>query len=473
MLNNYYNAKVPKIYLAQEDLNSLGCLSKIKDSHHVIDVYQNGTVSEPYESEAVSTSAYRSFKWIIGASQNSADIKNIQLLMQRSLSSYLSGCDQLKPHLTTSLEGLRHLQEHYQLKSNEEACKDIEEIIQFVERNLLKFENKDLGSEPDAEKNFRLNQLEASTIGSKGKSVYEGISYYENRIKNFLLLESRGDTTDDVAIVDEWEFSMINELDQQDRKFLEDFAGALEKTHNRNMRGIDFTERKLTIARQLKNEGMEWGKALDEAYPIVARQIAEEVLEELHQMTPENRSQIGLPIPMEFQWDRPEGGHAFFLSLCQEADGTYTVAQANTGAFSLVDPASSHMNIHLNTAAPISLSFPPIVEFNSLNHEEAVQFLMKAAELTFGGFDTFQQANTKYKTLFQDIHQNQRANRVPARRSQITGNCTIRSLKELMIYSLQKSGKVDLANRFMKYVDGRTNSTLPFEDVQPFLEADG
>lgn len=446
-------------FISYQDSESLGNLAKIKSSNQLVDIdSSNGAVSPPYESSWLGNT----YTWISGSSENK-DIEKVMSLMHRALVGYFHGCGELEVRLKEAINGLKLLHQGYREKKCDSTCMAIEGIIQFVERNISKIKKNEESKQHNL-LNFNITNLEASTIGARPIQIPEALKFYRDRIKDFLFLEK--EEIKDSEFIEEFDFQLIDRLSEEDCTFLKNLDFALEETASGKRGKGQPIE---ILIEKFENEGFDRSEAVDKAFDLTKRQRSESLLDDLDQMPTDYQSEVGILIPMRFIWydDNQEESHAFYLSLCREPDGTYTAAQINAGGLSLIDYNKSHMNFHFNSATYVSLSFPPVVEFPGLSKEEAINFLTRAYSSNTCESENYTEAKSKYSSLFSGIDNKFSTARIPARRSQITGNCSLRSLKELLIYSFQKSNKHELGNKFMKYVDGRSNKSLPFEDIKP------
>ncbi len=455
-------------YINNHDLEGLRKISNIKENQ-VIDVNENGTISEPYDvgswdKQGIITSSWRTLLWMSGTGSNRDDIPKIKSLMQRALLAYkTSGSGSIKNYINNALPGLENLKKYYLNKQKEGTCKDIDNIVNFVSSSIMEIEKTGFKIESFTEKEIKrhreLNILEESCIGSAitNEGTYgplEGLNYYKERIKDFLFLEKNNLETQD--------FAFLTELD----KAL-DFA----KNHYNHSYMRGWVERALSICGEenRSNEDL-WDKAISQASRELKTEMATKFIDSLEAMTPDYREQIGIQFPMRWGWthERQYEGHIFFINVCKDPDGTYTFAQANAGGLALGDIASLSLNMNFNV--PISFKLSTIVEFRGLSKEETVNFLIKVKEKQEIYPEDRLEAKKKYDELFDLIIDKKNIDRIPPRRQQIVNNCGVRSVKELLIYAFQKSNRIALANKFLTYTDGRGSNTLPFEEVKPLIE---
>lgn len=493
------------------DLNSLRNLSKIQEKE-VVDVYPDGTVSAPYKAIAgsildSSTWSYESARSTLNVgwrtmrsmskwSGNRDDLSKIQELMKRSISCYLqSGSEELLHEIEGAAEGLMTLKNYYAEKDNEikknkdywanlgplaskgremlgpgdceKAVNSLDGVIKYI-KSSLHVEKEKIPSTISPERAFELNKFEASNLQtnpeeSSIKGINEGIDYYIDRIEKFLLLNDSNLTKDDKVflgvIKDRLEDSKKNEINYSDH-----YQEVI-----RPLRGMVSDE-----------EHIEFVDALKPAYTRFYLMESEKLISKLDSMT-QFQSEMGVSMNMVINWNPEEKnakynpGHAFLISICKEQDGTYTVAQANAGAFSLGDtPDITGFHFHMKFHNPISLSFPPIVEFKNLSSGEVQKFLILAHEMQYKKLFSIKyknqtEANGAYNQLFNTIdHKRVMQSRIPSRRAQVIGNCGLRSVKEELIYSFQKAGKIELANNFLKQV--ATSLEFDFDSVKPLLK---
>lgn len=102
---------------SEKDRVSLSNLGQIK-ANQVIDVYEDGTVSEPYD-DVENGYIWGTGLWFLGYGTNSDDdLTKIKSLMLRVLYAYHAGYKPVKGQLEEALEGLNTLKDHYALKKN-------------------------------------------------------------------------------------------------------------------------------------------------------------------------------------------------------------------------------------------------------------------------------------------------------------------------------------------------------------------
>lgn len=441
--------------LPEKDLSSIDNLANIK-RNQVVDIYENGTISIPYD-KGVQASTWRTSRWMTGISQNRDDIPVIKKLIERIFYSYARGDEFLETKLQKSIEGLNNLKISYQEVNRLNTVQDIEKIVTYIESNLTKFKESTFNF------NFRIKndqfnelaQLEASCLNVAGmEDKLEGVDYYIDKINMFLLTEN---------------------VKKDEKQVLEGVKAALIKstqfplTKNKAFFQQVIDESQGLVAKDATDE--EKDAALTEAENRIYQRHAETQLAELDAMPPEEQAHNGIFISMAFRWQESgdEKGHAFCLALCKEADGSYTASQINAGGLSIGELVK--FNFHLNYKQPLSVSIPPVIEFGPLNRDEAKNFLVKALKNSEHNAPDKKTAEKDYRALVEDFFNRRRPNKIPARRIQVAGNCGIRSVKEEIIFSLQKWGQSDLANRLMKFTDSRMSGTsLPFEDVLPLKQ---
>ncbi|MBA3602154.1 MAG: hypothetical protein H0W50_00560 [Parachlamydiaceae bacterium] len=449
-------------FVTIHDLRSLLNLSKIK-SGQKIDVYPNGTISEPYVNDN-SASIWRTARWLTGWSKNSDGIVNLKDLMQRALYALYLGCDELNFCLEEATKGLEILADDYKNKPIENEIRSILEfvnrstkIISHFHRQNPPLENITYGYAKKTP--IMYNLLESSYIGSDTPSgthsAFEGVDYYINRLDFFLFLEKEI-------------------LDDEDVRFLSYLREALKDSKKNKCRRSFFEKLQEKRLQLCSLNNVEWKDSYDIAMPIVKKEMAEVLIDTLEAFPPNVQSQIGIQIPMGFSWDDANGlkaGHVFFITLCRNDNGSYRAAQVNAGGLSLAGSYENvKFNLHANRTIPFSINFSPVVEFPSLSREEALSFLIKVEDKKTRNFYNYEDAKKNYSEIFEDIIEKKCTVSIPPRRAQVSGNCGIRSLKESLIYSFQKYGNVDLANKFLTYVDGRSSETLAFEKVIPLIK---
>lgn len=487
----------PRSYISPADQESLINLSMIQKNDS-IDVDSDGRVGLPYDAstwtkEGFTNSLYRTTRSIAHLSSNRDDLGKIQQLMQRSLNGYLSSGDESLLHdIEGALKGLENLKRHYVekdkgIKENkdywsswgswasagrekigkgdcEKAIHDIEDIISNVNTNL-KVKGEDLSLKIKPERSFELGEIEASIIqqgptGGTLNDINEGIDYYSDKLQKFLALNEK-------------------KLTDDDKNFLNLLKDKLEGARTEK---VNYPTHYQEVIHPLRGKisdekNIPFSDAFQPAYQNFYAEEGQKLIDRLDALPVKAGSEIGVSMNMVINWEQ-EGanynpGHAFLISICKEKDGTYTVAQANAGAFSLGDMKKlTDVNFHLKYHTPISISFPPIVEFKGLTQSELKSFLTKAEEMQYKkrfdlNYKNEKAAEGAYNDLFGSIeNKKDPESRIPSRRSQVIGNCGLRSLKEEMIYAFQKAGKIDLANEFLQF--GSSTLEYGLDPVKPF-----
>lgn len=442
-------------YLKGRDQLSLKIIADIKNNE-VVDIYDNGTLSEPYPAgnwdlQGFKTSAWRTFRWLSGYGNNRDDIPKIRALMERTLLAYRDGYTPLKDQLENAILGLNNLRQYYTYKKKEATCTEIDKIVSFVKDSIIEIEKTGFKEIPEKERkrHRELALLEGSHVGLTvvNEGTYgpiEGIEYYREKIKDFLFFEKN---------LTEEELTFFNHLDASLQK--------AKKNYNKRIK-IDV---KMERAQLLCNWADKKARlhALNQADEELHKELAEKIVCEID-TAPQN---IGISFPMRWGWehDYRYEGHIFFINVSKEVDGSYTVAQSNAGGLALGECDAS-ISVHLNPKVPRSINLPPIVEFNCLTKEEVIGFLKNVKKIEDGYLKDRTDAKQKYEDLFAPLMEKKRASRIPSRRGQIVNNCGVRSLKEQMIYSFQKSGQIDLANRFFRFADPRGDWALNFDEIK-------
>ncbi|HEV8052395.1 MAG TPA: hypothetical protein VGP47_07865, partial [Parachlamydiaceae bacterium] len=404
-------------------------LSGIEDNH-MIRISNEGNISDVHNTESsyLAVNKLKEFYNTI-----SSNISNIKLLMQRALVAYWRcGDSSIKNDLLAALEGLRKLRSNYVKNTSLQIAYDIDHIHEYVSNSLAKIEIKGFSIPKNLERFKMMNLFEASATNFDHmkvapKKVLEGVDYNNERIKEFLFFEEES-------------------LKNEDKDFMVQILAALNKAE-KNYNYITKSDVKENCARLISptlkqanpslNERELWWLAVDEATIQLDRKVAIKKLEDLDSMPSNLQAQIGLILPMNFGWDTDRNqavGHAFYLSVCKDVIGTYTVSQANAGGLGLGKYISFfNNNRHV------------IVEFKHINEESIIEFLIEADRVKEEFFDDFDAAGEAYNNLFDLLESNPVTDGIPPRRAQVAiGNCVIRSLKESLIHAFQKSNKIDL-----------------------------
>lgn len=442
----------PQTNISREDLISLDHLSLIKPKQ-VIDIYENGTISDPYDQGTVA-SAWRTTRWLTGYGQNRDDMPHVKKLMERAFHCYLRGDNFLEEKLQNSVTGLKNLKNSYALAKKETTTQEIDKIIAYVETNLVNL--KKMKEESCLNFNFkvkndemnRLALLEASCLNAHGvKDNIQGLHYYVDKINTFLLTEK---------------------VNEEEREILESIREALVYSSKLEpLKGVFFTQEVSERVRKRVGKDVtieEWNQAYKDVENQMKGEYVEARLRELDSLNENEQSRNGIFISMAYSY--PDGGHVYCLSICKEKDGSYTVSQINAGGLSIGEIVK--VNLHLNVKKPLSVSIPTVVEFGPLDREEAKNFIVQAIDSNNKHFPSIEEAANTYYSPFMPFFDKRRPDRIPPRRVQVSGNCGVRSVKEMVTFSLQKWGRPDLANRLMKFTDSRMSGTsLPYEEVMP------
>jgi len=456
-------------FIAPADLQSLKNLSKLQ-KNEVVDIYPDGTCGLPYDAaswslEGLKNAAWRTTRNVTHLSGNRDDLSKIKLLMGRSLNCYLnSGNDELLQEIKGAAHGLETLKEYYTEKNKtrgncEQAVHDLEEVLTEVNSQInVTRENLNLRINP--ERALKLNELEASMVQQGGgvESLNEGIDYFTDKLQKFVLLNERN-------------------LSQDDKDFLNTLKERLDDARKEPLRATDhYTEAIHPLRNKISEEqNISFYDAYDLAYEAFYASESQTLIDRLDTAGP-----LGAVMNMHMNWVQ-EGlgynpGHAFAISISKDPDDTYTVAQANAGAFALSDVTG--YNFHMKFHAPYSISYPPIVEFKGVSQEELKAFLTKAHEMQYQKlfssrydinnryrYENGDAAEKAYNNLFNVIADKRVIeSRIPPRRAQVIGNCGLRSLKEEMIYAFQKSDKIELGNAFLNF--GRSPQEFDLDPIK-------
>jgi len=453
-LHMIYNAN--KSQLSHVDWESLNNMAQITVDD-VVDINVNGTVGKPYsvnlnEWKGLFSLTTRKFYQVLGASSTKHDVPQIQKLIDRVISAHMRGGEVIET-LSDSLKGLSNLKLHYEKDGFKETTTQIGEIIKKVEDFLNNQEEFKLENFYNNGFFKRMN-LEASIIGDESGKIGEGTLLYSQKIDLFLT-------------------SQREAITESDRIFLEKLKNSLNNSNHFETVSSSFYYAAAEKARlnypTESNDPELWKQVYEVALKDLAEEKIRSLFSELEKMNEADQSELGIGIPMNVEYGQDRSGHAFFLSLCKEKDGSFTVAQINTGVFMLSEPEIC-IQLNRNIHAPISYSASPVVEFSGLSHEEAELFLKKALVLNGRDFFTRIEAGKNYSGLFADILDKKTLNRIPARRLQITGNCVTRSAKEYLVYCFQKSKNIELGNKFLSYLDPRDSTTLSLEAIRQLKE---
>lgn len=450
-------------FINPADYASLINLSKVKGDNQVIDVYPNGRISEPYIANSWSSSLWRTTRFAAGISGNSDDIPKIAGLINRVVSGFVMSekNQRVERLILEAIKGLEHLQKHYK---NAEKVSVAEAIGKILENSLELLTTAKNSNVLDLNKfllrNFvQYNSLEASSISQEEAGSYatiDAINFYRDRIKVFMILKE-------------------NKLNKDENQFFSYLDAALESVvpsediiHQVNRQVCKKVDAEREMKRVDSEPGLIWGDAIE----LVKGEIADELINNLDSMSPQ-QAKIGIMLPMKWLWNTNEyetEGHVFLINLSREESGSYKAAQINAGGLSIGEITG--VALHMNYNVPLSLSLKPVVEFTSLNREEAVKFLYNVKNnSTFPNSSVHlksrDEAQQKYRSLFEPIIAHKAFDRIPTRRSQTIGNCGIRSFKESLIYFFQLHGHIILANEFFTFQDTRGSETLEFEKIRP------
>ena len=414
------------------DVTSLANLSQITPSSY-IDVDDNGCVGVPY-SRGVIASAWRSGRKWIGY-QNGENLPRIRQLFTRSLYALCSGETDLREKIERAAVGFANLEKTYSHKP--EIQQEIQNIVQEVLGQLEVVKVKCQKTRPPEELKRRRELETSQFISEAAVDASEGYGWLEEKIETFLMLEKK--------------------LTAEEREILRKIQIQIKAIHKWIfVKKGNFSEEdsKLTCGEILKR---------NKAY-------FREYLNLLEQMDEETQKNLGLLIPISYLYrdEKKNGGHEAPFGLCKEVDGTYTLISVNAGE---EHPGSiSKVTSQLSWARPLIFHGETVVEFGPLSQEEARSFLNKAYETPLR-FNSREEAITAYREFFTPFIPRKKSQRIPFRRMQVTGNCGTKNPLEWMLFSLQKYGKTDLANRFLEYSPLRTRSISPeMEKVKPLVK---
>lgn len=428
------------------DLGSLKYLGQIK-SGDKIDVYANGTLSAPYSSGILAT-GWRTVRYISGASYNRDDFPKIRTLMERCLLAYGKRIVDRKD-IERAMEGLNQLRITYERENKTEASKIIEEIINYTANKLSELKEGEFEPLVLPEELELFQNLEASVLSeTRGISkATDGVRYFIDKIEGFLKLKDLSTEEKDLMLKIKEQLLMSKQFyDIQNQEPLTELIN------------VNFDE-----IRQRTKERVE---------------LPETTIRLLDQMEPMARKNIGMLIPLCLEWLEEAGrpgesnvmaGHMLTVSICKEEDDTYTVVKCNAGD----DPISTdHATLQLNKnyllQRPLSMYGKTVVEFGPLTREEAKVFISQAYANSKRDYIVNEEMyEVIYKKIFENILSKEKKSRVPDRRLQDTGNCGLRSIKEWIIFCLQKSNHVPLANELQNFATTRDSRSLPQEEIKP------
>jgi hypothetical protein len=441
MINNTIFTK----QLSHEDLDSLKHLGQITNSDKV-DIYENGRVSLPYQTGMLA-SGWRTARYVSGYANNREDIPKIKGLVDRCLFAYMKG-DNIREDMEQAIKGLSQLKATYDTEKKELASQSVEEIITYMKNKMSNLQGNEIKPLVSANNAEHFQNLEASVLSDKRgtQEATDGFNYFIDKIEGFVRLNS------DVSTQDK---SILLEIKKQLLKSVESFdlKNKFPLEFDKNMTMMEFKQKRV--------------------------ELPEMTLNSLDQMEPEARKNIGILIPLSLSYyenkearrfgDLPESGHAVTVSVCKEEDGTYTVIQCNAGDLSLTNTMSLQLNKKYLLQQPFSVRGKTVVEFGPLTRDEAKAFLNRAYDKSNYKADNKAKYKKSYGEIFAGVLDRKKNARVPDRRFQDIGNCSLRSVKEWIIFSLQKCKKIKLANELQKFATARDSQSLPQEEIKDLI----
>lgn len=422
-----------------EDLESLKHLGQIKRGDK-IDIYENGRLSTPY-STGLLASGWRTARYLSGYAHNRDDIPKIKTLMERSLFAYGKGkIDDEDLH--QAIKGLDQLKMTYDSEKKFASSQKIKEIIHYINHQLTQLKKGEFESLVLPEELKHFQNLEASVLSEeKGtRNGTDGMRYFIDKIEGFLKLA---------------------ELSPEEKNFMSNIKEQLSQAlHFYTLKNSPFM-----IGDNLK-------KRVNEVMELV-QTIPETVLHSLDHMDSIMSKNIGILIPLTLQMEMNESmspeGHVVAVSICKEEDGNYTLVSHDAGEIFLIKSLALQINKTHLFQLPVSTYGKTVVEFGPLTREEAKQFITQAYDKSFYIAKDKKEYETVYKEIFSSILSQEKKSRVPDRRFQDMGNCAFRSIKEWMIFCLQKSQQVQLANKLQNFATIRDSRSLPQDEIKPLF----
>lgn len=434
-----FNSETHYQFIAPKDLESLQNLSKIpKDTRSYIDVDTNGCVSNPYAVGRLSSIwrlSHIGFTYV-----GSSNIPKIESLMERSLLALDRG-DAIGDLISSSLEGLANLKATYQENSNlptihnkPEVVSNIDQIVHFFKAKLEQFENSELTRERHCSQyTTKEGQwLENSIALARGFSAsLTGINYLREKIESFIRIANL--ESDEIELF---------------RKILSQFEETSRAFHLKN----DYYP-----PEGVSEDG--WAKE-KELYPL-------ELLDKLDQMSPEDQRNIGVYLSSDFINQSENNGHTRAVVICKNEQDVYVITDVNAG--DLIFDENTYTKYQLNWHQPSAKFGRTVFEFGPFSKEETLDFLKRASEFPLQNKD-LEQIFENMNNLWGPVFAKRQQPRTPPRRLQSSGNCTIRTPTESIIFSLQKAGEPSLANKFLHFARLRSEDSPDIEEVLPLLE---
>ncbi len=381
------------------DFDSLVNLSVVQ-SGQTTDVGTDGQVSIPYAS---------TLKWNVWKSihfwNRSTNYENLVPLFERVFFSMHMRQGYLSPHVKASLKGLDVLKITH--KEDSEAFSQLCKVSEFVQGKLGKWEKKldqRLVSKPTPG-DATYTDLEKSVLMSFLKTPLNIRLTWETGI-HWMLRK-----------IEAFTFA-AEDLSKQDKMILKTIHGALENCS------------KWERIRQIWNDPELQKLTVGEMKNLMSRAI-EEYLDSLNQCSEEVRQNIGFVIPFTMSYSKWD--HVVTIGICQDSEGNYLLSQCNAGFGA--QPEKYNFNFSYNH--PMHAYGKTVVEYGPLDRKQVHAFLTEFARAHIYR-DTLDQVKEAYQKLFSSLQAHVSNRKIPSRRLQASGNCTIKSPLEWALFCLQK-----------------------------------
>lgn len=421
--------------ISPSDFSSLQYLAAL-ETDQTVDVNQDGSVNEPYHEANSYIALYNSASALLGYNNH---YESLFSLFERALFSMHMRQGYLKSNIEQAIVGLQHLKETHEDEA--ETVATLDKVITFVAGKLEEWNAKPTE-----------NQV-ANPV--RGDAVYSDLE------RSVFMLPSAPNITLTAETGISWLTRKItafiqaaHELSDEDKQLLNQINTALADS-SRWMR-----------VRQAYELPEHATKTIGEVRAWIPQEI-EGLIDSLEASPEDVRENIGLVIPFSFGYTACD--HATTLGICQNKDLSFTLICCNAGLGAEVETFTFNWNIN-------SLAMPfgkPIVEYGPLDRPAIIAFLtrLQAAKINT---ETAEQAAAAYKDLFENLPVHLKEYTIPSRRLQVSGNCTLRSPLEWVLFCLQKRGKVELANHLLQVSPARDTWDSPtIERVEPLVPTAG
>lgn len=414
--------------ISKIDFQSLENLAAILDDQ-TVDISTDGSVGAPYEDGIWKSAS----SWL----GTSANYESLIKLFERTAFSMYMRQGYMANKIRLALPGLERLKMTHE--DEKETVATLNKVIEFVKSTRDKWysSHKEITSSPekgdaiysDLERSVFFPLLETPNITLTAKT---GLNWLIRKIDAFIEV-AYGLSDEDKLLL----FQINSALRTADQ--WQNLCEIWNKPESQNKTGLQLTTE-------------------------IAQGI-EELIDSLVSKPPEFREKIGLVLPFTFSCT--EYAHTTTLGICQNPDFSFTLIRCNAGLGAEVESMSPTMNIY----NPLTPYGQPVTEYGPFNRTEISNFLKELQRKKISRTTAGEAAN-EFKSIFEKLPKHVKEYKIPTKRLQVSGNCTLRSPQEWVLFCLQKCDKVHLANHLLQVSPSRDTWDSPsIELVEPLIKS--